>query len=306
MIFTTVFFSRSHACTCVFLPAALFSHTAWATAKRADSRLPVPLRQSERTHAHARCRRPGRAGWPREPRHADAVVSLPGARPAPPLPLPLVRLAAARVQGRQGAARFSLELALRWPPCHVSAALRETGLGCALCVGDCDRPGAPSRFNAAASRKAEPRPVAEQRRVTEPLACRWWPVVLAPLRAGGGGSGRGCSSSYRDRWLDLKWLSAAADFSSKAVTAANFDGSRGGVGWGGRSTVTCTGSTLGLTVLYFAVSIGRGPGRCGKAAFTSVKLPRLDFTRSIFFDGVGLITKFLYRPNIPTGFSDGF
>jgi hypothetical protein len=195
----------------------------------------VPLRQSERAHARTRAlpAAGGRAGWPREPRHA--VVSLPGARTAPPLPLPPVRLAAARVQGRQGAARFSLELALRWPPCHVSAERDRFGLCLVRRGGDCDRPGAPSRFNAAASRKAEPRPVAEQRRVTEPpraLLSRVCPgsgvpVVLAP--PGPLGSGRGCSSSYRDRWLDLKWLSAAADFSSKAFTA-NFDGSRGGVG----------------------------------------------------------------------------
>jgi hypothetical protein len=179
----------------------------------------VPLRQSERAHARTRAlpAAGGRAGWPREPRHA--VVSLPGARPAPPLPLPPVRLAAARVQGRQGAARFSLELALRWPPCHVSAERDRFGLCLVRRGGDCDRPGAPSRFNAAASRKAEPRPVAEQRRVTEPLrAGGGGPGALACGRRAGG-SGRGCSSSYRDRWLDLKWLSAAADFSSKAVTA---------------------------------------------------------------------------------------
>lgn len=215
--------------------------------------------------------------------------------------MPPVRLAAARVQGRQGAARFSLELALRWPPCHVSAerdmfglclvrrGLRPTERALSIQCGGVAESGATACGGTATRHRAPCVPVA---------------VVLAPLRAGGSGL-VAARRRIANRWLDLKWLSAAADFSSKAVTAANFDGSRGGVG-GWRSTVTCTGSTLGLPVLYFAVSIGRGPGRCGKAAFTSVKLPRLDFTRSIFFDGVRLVTKFLYRPNIPTGFSDGF
>ena len=156
--------------------------------------------------------------------------------------------------------------------------VRETGLG-GLCAAAparhlgstrraaCARPALPLCARRAASRKAEPRPVAEQRRVTEPTrrarrqAWRWSWRPAAPVSPP---PGRGCPPPYLDRWFGWIRFEMAGEgcargaagpgaptrsppkLSPPALTEA-----------GEGRTATCTHAGCCRGSEYFAASVGR-------------------------------------------------